>query len=306
MITTTDRKIIQLLLHNGRASYSEIAQELAITPSTVAKRIKFLLDSGTIVVRGVLNPHKLGLVAGAVIALKIEPAKEKRICKFLNNELFTSTVLCTIGEFDILCILHTPSWEALNTFITEKLAHIEGVKDYDCRVQKEVVKRFQLFGDNKKFESPPELKEADWEIIRQLCLDGRQSNSEIAEKLGLHVSTVSRRIQFLSSQDYLRILPQPDPAKFHYASSAIVTADLSRQHAQNVCEIISRYEEVALVITTSTKPQIIFGVHTSNNERTANLIQQFLSLPGIEKKEILFRSKVIKTNYWWHGGDLYP
>ncbi len=300
MITSTDKKIIRLLQQNGRASYAEIAHELEITPSTAAKRIKFLQDSETITVRGVLNPHRLGLRAGAVITIKIDPTKEEEICNFLNHELFTSTVLCTIGQFDLFCIIHTPDWEQLHGFINDKLATLDGVLDYDCRMQAEVVKRIQLFGDKKKFEPVSELKRVDWEIIRQLCLDGRQSNSEIAEKLDLHVSTVSRKIQYLFNQNYLRILPQPNPTKFQYASSAMVTANLSRQHAQEVCEIISRYEEVALVIRTITKPQIIFGVHSSSNERTARLIQQFFSLPGIEKKEILFRSRVIKTNYWWH------
>ncbi len=301
MITATDQKIIQLLQKNGRASYAEIAQELAITPSTAAKRMKFLQESETITVRGVLNPHRLGLYAGAVITLKIEPTREKDICNFLNHELFTSTVLCTVGKSDIFCIIHTPGWEYLHSFIKDKLAPLDGVLYYDCRLQAEVVKRIQLFGDKKKFDTTPDLKKMDWEIIRQLCLDGRQSNSEIATKLDLHVSTVSRKIQSLFNQNYLRIIPQPNPTKFRYASSAIVTANLARQHAKEVCEIISKYDEVALVIRTITQPQIIFGVHSSNNERTARIIQQFLSLPGIEKEDILFRSRVIKTNYWWHG-----
>ncbi len=301
MLTATDKNIIRLLQQNGRASYAEIAQELGITPSTAAKRIRFLQDSETITIRGVLNPHKLGLYAGAVIALKIDPTKEKEICDLLNRELFISTVLCTVGDFDIFCIIHTPGWERLHTFIDDKLAVLDGVLDYDCRLQGEMVKRIQLFGDKKNFEKTPELKKVDWEIIRQLCLDGRQSNSEIADKLDLHVSTVSRKIQSLFQQNYLRILPQPNPTKFQYASSAMVTANLARQQAAEVCEIISRYDEVALVIRTITRPQIIFGVHSGSNERTARLIQQFLSLPGMEKKEILFRSKVIKTNYWWHG-----
>ncbi len=303
MITPTDRKIIRLLQSNGRASYSDIAQELAITPSTVAKRIKFLLDSATISVRGVLNPYRLGLVTGAVIALKINPAKETQICNILNHELFTSTVLCTLGDYDILVIIHSPSWERLNYFIAEKLPKIEGILNYNCRLQGEIIKRFQPFEDKRISETPPELKKIDWEIIRQLCLDGRQSNNEIAEKLSLHVSTVSRKIQFFFAQDYLRILPQPDPAKFHYASSAIVTADLAREHTQTVCTLISRYEEVPLVIRTITRPQIIFGVHSSSNEQTAKLIQQLLSLPGIKKREILIRSRVIKTNYWWQGSE---
>ncbi len=301
MLTATDKNIIRLLQQNGRASYAEIAQELEITPSTAAKRIRFLQDSETITIRGVLNPHKLGLYAGAVITLKIDPVKEREICNFLNRELFISTVLCTIGKFDIFCIIHTPGWQQLHSFIDDKLAALDGVLDYDCRLQAEVVKRIQLFGDKKRFEKTPELKQVDWEIIRQLCLDGRQSNSEIAEKLDLHVSTVSRKIQSLFQRNYLRILPQPNPEKFQYDSSAMVTANLARQHAKEVCEIISRYNEIALVIRTITRPQIIFGVHSSSNERTARLIQQFLSLPGIEKREILFRSKVIKTNYWWHG-----
>jgi Lrp/AsnC family transcriptional regulator for asnA, asnC and gidA len=304
MITPTDKKIIKLLQKDGRASYSDIAQNLGITPSTTAKRIKYMLEHRTITVRGLLNPYKLGLIAGAFIAIRSSPEHRDNLHAFLNKELFVSTILSTLGQFDILCLIRTRSWEDLHDFISQKLITCPGVLDYDVNYIGKTFKRFQIFGKNKKFDKTPDLKEVDWQLLHQLCLDGRQSNSDVAEKLGLHVSTVSRRIQDFFSQDYIRVLPQPNPAKFDYASSAVVRAWVDKSQAQQICEMISSFEEVFMVSSIINRPAVIFGVHTGSNEITTDLINNFLSIEGLKDPMVALRSRVIKSNYWWHMDSL--
>jgi|GEM_PF-307527 len=304
MITYTDKKIIKLLQKDGRASYSDIAQNLGITPSTAAKRVKYMLENRTITVRGMLNPYKLGLIAGAFITIRTSQEQRESLHAFLNKELFVSTVLSTLGRFDIFCLIRTRSWEDLHDFISRKLAPCPGVLDYEVNFIDKTFKRFQLFGKNKKFERPPDLKEADWQLLHQLCLDGRQSNSDIAEKLGLHVSTVSRRIQDFLSQDYIRVLPQPNPTKFDYASSALVRAWVKTSQVQPICKMIGSFEEVFMVSSIINRPAIIFGVHTASNDATTDLINKFLSVEGLKDPVVALRSRVIKSNYWWHRDSL--
>ncbi len=304
MITSTDKKIIHLLQNDGRASFSDIAQHLGITPPTAAKRVKDMLTKGTITIRGILNPYKLGLIAGACIKVLTRREKQKEFYRMLNAELFTSTVISTLGEYDSFCIVRTRTRDELHNFISANIAVHPAVINYEVDYIDNTFKHFQVFGKEKSFEPTPDLKEIDWELIRQLCLDGRQSNSEVADKLGLHVSTVSRRIQYLLGKDYVRILPQPDPNCFDYASSVIVQAWINTAKVIPVCEMISGFEEVYIVSSLINRPAIIFGVHSSSNDKTTDLINRFLSIDGLRTPSIILRSRVIKSNYWWHSGSL--
>ncbi|MBM9519887.1 Lrp/AsnC family transcriptional regulator [Desulforhopalus vacuolatus] len=304
MITSTDKKIIKILQKDGRASYSDIAQNLGITPSTAAKRAKYMLEHRTITVRAMLNPYKLGLIAGAFIAIRTSPEHRESLQAFLNKELFVSTILSTPGRFDIFCLIRTPSWEGLHDFISSRLATCPGVLDYDVNFISKTFTRFQIFGRKKKFEKTPDLKEVDWQILHQLCLNGRQSNSDIAEKLDLHVSTVSRRIQEFLSQEYIRILPHPNPTKFDYASSVVVQAWVDISQIQPICEMIGSFEEVFMVFSIINRPAIIFGVHTGSNDITTDLINYFLSVEGLKDPIVALCSRVIKSNCWWNMGSL--
>jgi len=302
MVTETDLQIITLLQGNGRLSYAEIADSVGITSTTAAKRIKYLIKSDIMSVRAMLNPYELGLRAGAFIGAKVAIDKQGDIHNQLIRNNFVTTILSTIGDFDLLFIVRDLSWDRLNQFITDQLAFMDGVIDFDCRYIKETVKRYHhIFGDGKSYKDAPEIKQLDWDIIEHLCQDGRISNSELSKKLGNHVSTISRRVNFLTEHDFIRIQSQPNPTKFGYVSSIIVTTHVDMAKCDEICRVLSQYDEIFLILKTINRPHIIIGMHAKNNEEIVDLINEKIqTISGIKQVEVFFRSKVIKSSYGWY------
>ena len=72
-IDNLDRKILSQLIKNGRKAYSEIAQELIVSPGTIHVRMKKLEKMG--VVKGtslIVDPKRLGFDLTAYIGVYFE------------------------------------------------------------------------------------------------------------------------------------------------------------------------------------------------------------------------------------------
>jgi Lrp/AsnC family transcriptional regulator for asnA, asnC and gidA len=302
MANQTDKRIIQELKNNGRASYSELSTALGITPSTLAKRIDKLIKSNTMDVRAMPNPFELGLKASALVTVKADLEKHDDICNKLSKNFKISTILSIIGDYDILCIAHYRTWDQLNEFITNELALMDGVVDYDCYYISETVKRYHhSFGDSKDYKKNVELKALDRELIRHLSIDGRTSNSELAKKLGLHVSTISRRINTLLERNVIKITSQPNPAKFGFDSSAVIVARVNFNKIEAICDTLYPMDEVFLLLTSINKPNLIIGVQGKSSGNIFDLIKEkVLITDGIKAFHTFVRSRIIKSSYSWY------
>jgi Lrp/AsnC family leucine-responsive transcriptional regulator len=67
----TDWRLLDALQRDGRASYAELAREVAMSPSAVTERVRRLEEAGF--VRGytaVLDPERLGLTVLAFVRLR--------------------------------------------------------------------------------------------------------------------------------------------------------------------------------------------------------------------------------------------
>ncbi|MEV5959912.1 Lrp/AsnC family transcriptional regulator [Streptomyces sp. NPDC051987] len=67
----TDRRILDVLQRDGRASFAELAREVAMSPSAVTERVRRLEEAG--VIQGyaaVVDPERLGLPILAFVRLR--------------------------------------------------------------------------------------------------------------------------------------------------------------------------------------------------------------------------------------------
>lgn len=86
MVDPVDKKIIELLRANARASFAEISKEVFLSPSSVRERIRKLEDSG--VIKGYhpeVNQALLGNNLEVFILLKIFSGKFKSVISKINS-----------------------------------------------------------------------------------------------------------------------------------------------------------------------------------------------------------------------------
>jgi len=132
-IDEIDRKILEILKRNAKASLKEISRDLDLPITTVYYRLKRLekegiIDSYTIKI----NYEKLGYRVKAFILIKYDSSSEisqKDLLKKLKSFDNVEEAYIITGEYDILLKIISKSIEDLSTFILDVLRNIKGVKE---------------------------------------------------------------------------------------------------------------------------------------------------------------------------------
>jgi DNA-binding Lrp family transcriptional regulator len=137
-----DRKIINLLVDNGRIPVTQLAKSLSNSSSQfVRKRIEFFIQEEIILIKAIVNPEKLGYLVRADMLVKSESGQTIEVARQLAQLPFTSRVACGMGG-DISVHLHGRSNEEINDFITDAIPQIPGVKKTHTNIVSDLVKEF--------------------------------------------------------------------------------------------------------------------------------------------------------------------
>jgi DNA-binding Lrp family transcriptional regulator len=128
----TDKAIIEILKHDGRATYSNIGKRVDLSEGAVRKRIKALVDSGAI--RRFTVKVALAEGAEAIALLSVNPSLptsdvSKALKKFSNVE----TVYEITGEYDIAAIISGFNITEVNECL-EKIRRLNGVSNTNTMI----------------------------------------------------------------------------------------------------------------------------------------------------------------------------
>ena len=136
-----DRKIIQILQENGRASNARIARDVGVSEGTVRRRLQSLLQEGIIKVVALPDPEVLGYNTEALVGIQVDPDKIDEVARQLAELKESSWVSVTTGSFDIFCWVTLPSSEDLGNFLKSEVGTISGVRRTETFVSLMVRKR---------------------------------------------------------------------------------------------------------------------------------------------------------------------
>ena len=129
-----DHKIIQKLLEDGRASFSAIAKEIALTDVAIKKRVERLKKRGIISnISAELNLKVLGYENPIFVQIRTEMSKKKDVIKRLKELDYIVELYQILGEYNLLAKLIVPNIESAETFIN-KLGTFDGILDVKTQV----------------------------------------------------------------------------------------------------------------------------------------------------------------------------
>ena len=123
-----DYKLIKELLRNADISNTELSSKLSVSEKTVRRRIKYLIDQGTINRVITIDPVKLGYDVRAFIILEVELNSLDSVISSLRdfpNIDFVST--CT-GQIDILMGAWFHTSREMADFVKGRLSKIAGIR----------------------------------------------------------------------------------------------------------------------------------------------------------------------------------
>ena len=295
----TTYQLIKELQRDGHLGYADLADRLGLATKTIGRKVQWLTKSGLISIIAQPNPYKLGLSASALLAIRSNPAQNDMICKILSDNFYVNHVQMVFGRFDIIAMVYFPNWNQFHKFIYEDLSLIPGVKRVETHVIHEAFKRYDRFFEKEPFETDENvLTSIDWDLIGILAKDARTNPSKLAEELGVHQSTIYRRIESLMTGDFLKIRAVPNPLKTSHAANAYIMMEVGSADVRQICETLQSYEEIHFVLTTNQQSFIIAFVHAKDNYALYQFSKEkILGMEGLERAETFIGAAVRKLYY---------
>lgn len=148
-------------------------------------------------------------------------------------------------------------------------------------------------GQTLPFQKPDAV---DQHILSILEDNGRATNREIAEAVGVSEGTVRNRIERLIRDDVLRIVGVTNPAKLGLNTAAVISISGELSRITDIAERIAAADGVVYVgYTTGNADIIVLAFFPSNDELTDFMTQTLAAIPGILKAETNIILKPVRS-----------
>lgn len=136
-----DIDILAQLQHDGRKSFTDIAESLNTSVGTIRNRYNKLLENNVLHIIGWIDPTKTGYNAYARVNIEVKPTPLKhQVSKALLELPEASFVAFTAGKQDIEVNLICKSNNHLIELMDNVIHKIEGVYDTNTTVYLKVLK----------------------------------------------------------------------------------------------------------------------------------------------------------------------
>lgn len=135
-----DTAIIEKLRKDGRSPFSQIAEELGVSPGMIRARYNHLVESGYLKIMAITNPLQMGFETMAMIGIRVDGNRLLEVAEQISKFDEVIYLVITSGSFDILAEIRAQDQGHLLGFLTEKLYKIDGVRESDSFLHLKIVK----------------------------------------------------------------------------------------------------------------------------------------------------------------------
>jgi Lrp/AsnC family transcriptional regulator for asnA, asnC and gidA len=136
----------------------------------------------------------------------------------------------------------------------------------------------------------------DQHILSILETNGRATNREIAEAVGVSEGTVRNRIERLIKDDVLRIVGVTNPARLGLNTAAVIAISAELSRINEIAEEIAQAQGVVYVgYTTGHADIIVLAFFPNNDELTDFMTKTLAAIAGITKAETNIILKPVRS-----------
>ncbi|MFE1408466.1 Lrp/AsnC family transcriptional regulator [Streptomyces sp. NPDC058770] len=294
-LSRMDRSLVVTLRRSPRASYAALAAETGADERTVRRSLERLREDGTLAFSvSVLFENARGYLV-AQLELNCRPDAVDMVARALAARDDTRFAAVTTGGADVVADLTAPDTQALHAVVTSELGALEGVTavrtqvvmsllftavDWDPEGLISDARRRAIQGEPAPATSP--LDATDLAIAEALRKDVRAPLSRVARDLGIHETTVQRRLNRMLHGRALQLRADVKPTALGYAAESRFT--LSVRPADQAAALRTLASDPALrALYVVTGPASILGysVHSSVAEMRDLLDGPFAGITGL-------------------------
>jgi DNA-binding Lrp family transcriptional regulator len=141
------------------------------------------------------------------------------------------------------------------------------------------------------------LNSLDRQLILALQRNGRATNVELGRQLGVHVSTIAKRIESLEENEIMKVRALPNPSKLGYTVHSVIAIKANIHNNEAICSRLNKNFHVNFLVTAFGRYDILAIVYFPNWEKLLNLVSSELSdMDGL--KVDTFLVKEIKKRHF--------
>jgi Lrp/AsnC family transcriptional regulator for asnA, asnC and gidA len=130
----TERRMVELLQHDGRLTVADLARALRVTEVTARRKLKRLLGDGIIRVVATVDPFDVGYETPVIIGLKVNRPMLDAVAERLSELPQVRYVGASTGRVDLIVEVVTRTNQDLADFLLNELAQIEGIIDSETNL----------------------------------------------------------------------------------------------------------------------------------------------------------------------------
>ncbi|WP_425834692.1 Lrp/AsnC family transcriptional regulator [Streptomyces fractus] len=267
----TDLTLLNALQISPRASWSAVGRALGTDAATAARRWHRLFERGLAWVTG-YPAGGLDELAGALVEIECEAAQTRQVAAVIAEDPEAVTVEETAGGRDLLITVHAVDLAALSAYISGRLRLLPGVRatrtniftdgftdggqwrlgTLDAQAQRALGPSAPSAG-----ELPTLRDELDQRIMVELSRDGRVTATELAETLGVAVTTAARRLRRLLGSGAVQLRCEVSRAAVGRPVTATLWAATSPQHVEAAGRELSRLPQIRLAVEVAGPSNVI-------------------------------------------------
>ena len=135
-----DRYVIEALRKDGRVPFSQIAEQLGVSPGMIRQRYSRLAELGYLKVVAITNPVQHGLRTMAMIGIRTDGNRMLQVAEQIARLEEVIYLVVASGRFDILAEVVCRDHDDLLRFMTERLYGIEGVRETETFMHLRILK----------------------------------------------------------------------------------------------------------------------------------------------------------------------
>jgi Lrp/AsnC family transcriptional regulator for asnA, asnC and gidA len=147
------------------------------------------------------------------------------------------------------------------------------------------------------------LDELDLVLIRELENDGRQTNTDLAKKIGTSKATARRKLKKLLDGGIIKVVAVASPPALGYRTVATMGINVRPGDVDAVAEKLASYENVHFVIISTGRYDIIAWMMFQEPEDLSDFLRTELgNIPGLVSVETMINLKIIKASFTYLAG----
>jgi Lrp/AsnC family transcriptional regulator, leucine-responsive regulatory protein len=136
-----DKKILELLVQDGRMSYTDIAKELDLSRVAVRSRVNQLIEEGVIEKFScVVNSEKVGKNVSAFFEVDCEPGSLVEVAENLADNPYVASCYQMTGPSTLHMHVLVNDFTQLESFINKELYALKGITRVESHI---LLRRFK-------------------------------------------------------------------------------------------------------------------------------------------------------------------